>query len=127
MKKLKKGEYSYKIYYISKKMGIIISVLVYAIITFFAYSMIENENKIGTFIINLVGLTIWFLINNGTNFFILIIFSVIINGIIFTYIGFFVYDKQQELSKFLGTTVLLELITVIIVNFIFNLIYHAVY
>ena len=108
-------------------MGIIISVLVYAIVAFFAYSMIENENKIGTFIINVLGLTIWTLINNGTNFSILIVLSVIINGIIFTYIGFFIYNKQQELNKFLGTTVLLELITLLIVNFIFNLIYQAVY
>lgn len=108
-------------------MGIIISVLVYVIVAFFAYRLIESENKIGTFIINALGLMVWTLINNGTNFSILNVFSVIVNGIIFTYIGFFVYNKQQELNKFLGTTVLLELIVLLIVNFIFALIYNAVY
>ena len=108
-------------------MGIIISVLVYAIVAFIAFRMIESENKIGTFIINALGLMIWALINNGSNFSILNFLSIIVNGIIFTFIGFYVYSKQQDLNKFLGMTVLLELIASLIVNFAFALIYNAVY
>lgn len=108
-------------------MGIIISIIVYAILAFVVYSMVESGRRLGAFLVNILGLIVWALINNGTSFSVLTFIAAVVDGILFTFVCYFVYNKYQELNKFLGTTVLIEIIVAIIINSIFAAIYSAIY
>ena len=104
-------------------MGIIIVILIYALIAFIMWSMLENQNNVMAFIINILGFFIYYLINNGTEYFLISLFSAIINGAIFYFIGTYFYKKETELNRFLGTTVLIGVILTIISNFLIGSIF----
>ena len=101
-------------------MGIIVSVviriLVYALIAFLMYLMLDGEKKIAAFVVNIIGLFAYNCISAGFyNVFANIITSTIV-GILFGFIGTYMYGKFDSLNKYLGTTVLFELITVLVIS-----------
>lgn len=104
-------------------MGIIISVLIYALIAFIMWSLLENENKVMALITNIVGFLIYYLINNGTAHFFVYLLGAVINGVIFYFIGTHFHEKETELNRFLGTTVLIQFIVTLITNFLIGYIF----
>ncbi len=108
-------------------MKIVISILVYALIAFLMYLMLDGEKKIAAFGVNIIGLFVYYCITNGFNHIFTCIISSIINGILFGFIGSYMYNKFDSLNKFLGTTVLVELIVVLITNGILAFIMKMLY
>ena len=104
-------------------MGILISILAYALISFFMYKLLETK-KVGlTFVVNALGLLCYYFINNGTNHLLLSVVVSVVNGCLFSLIGINVYNKGMNLNKFLGITVLIEFILSLGINFIFGIIF----
>ena len=104
-------------------MRILISILAYALISFFMYKLLETK-KVGlTFIVNTLGLLCYYFINNGTNHLFLSLVVSVVNGCLFSLIGINVYNEGMNLNSFLGTTVLIEFILSLGTNFIFVLIF----
>ena len=99
-------------------MGIIIAILIYALIAFIMWTMLENENNVMAVIANIVGFLIYYLINNGTTYFLVYLMGAIINGVIFYFIGAYFHGKETDLNKFLGITVLIQFIVTLITNFL---------
>lgn len=97
-------------------MGILIITLVYALISFFMYKLLEKENKAMVFVVNILCLLSYYCIANGFANIFLYIVGAILNGTFLGLIGIHIYNKEKNLNKFLGTTVLLELLATIIVN-----------
>ena len=92
----------------------LISILEYAILAFLTYKLLENDKKIIVFA---------FIQNNLT---VINIVSIIINGTLISFVCYFTYERyQDELNKYLGTTVLIDLILVTIVNLIIVGIYNS--
>lgn len=94
-------------------MGIVIRVLIYSLIAFLMYLMLDGEKKIAAFAVNIIGLFVYYCITNGFNhIFEGIIYSTIL-GILFGIIGSYLYGKFDSLNKYLGTTILIEMIMLI--------------
>lgn len=102
----------------------LISILEYAILAFLTYKLLENDKKIIVFLVNIICPMLLALIQNnltGIN-----IVSIIINGTLISFVCYFTYERyQDELNKYLGTTVLIDLILVTIVNLIIVGIYNS--
>lgn len=95
-------------------MAILIVVLVDALISFFMYKMFERGNKVMAFVINILCLLCYYCLVNGFAHIFIYIIGSIINGCLFGLIGIYMYNKEKNLNKFLGTTVLIELMVSIL-------------
>lgn len=95
-------------------MGILIVALVDALISFFMYKMLERGNKVMAFVINILCLLCYYCLVNGFAHIFIYIIGSIVNGCLFGLIGIYIYNKETNLNRFLGTTVLLELIVSIL-------------
>ena len=104
-------------------MGIIIVILVYTLIAFFMYKLLESKKEKLVFVVNILGLLCFYFINNGTSHILLSLVVSIINGLLFSFIGLAIYNKYNDLNKFLGTSVLIEFLLSLMVNFVFGLIF----
>jgi len=99
-------------------MGILIAVLYYALISFIMYKTLENEKIVLTFIMNIVFLLGYYILNNGMTHIFAYVIASIINGCVFSFIGLYLYRKETQLNRFLGAAVLTELGLSFAINFV---------
>lgn len=76
--------------------------------------MLEKNNKVMVFVVNILFLLCYYCLVNGFGHIFIYIIGSIINGCLFGIIGIYIYNKEKNLNKFLGTTVLIELIVSIL-------------
>ena len=95
-------------------MSILIVVLVNSLLSFFMYKMLEKGNKVLVFVVNILCLLCYYCLINGFSHIFIYIIGSIINGCLFGLIGIYIYNKEKNINKFLGTTVLIELIVSIL-------------
>ena len=81
-------------------MGILIVVLVDALIAFFMYKLFEKEYKVAAFIINILCLFCYYCLVNSFAYIHIYAIGSIINGILFGFIGLYMFKKEKNLIDF---------------------------
>lgn len=101
--------------------------VVISVIAYITYKMTESGEKLMIYIINTFGVLCMYCVSYKLRHFFLLLIVSIVTGIIFGKFGMYMANKEQNLNRYLGTTILVELIVNFIIYITFSFFLSATF